>query len=116
MTDPLNKERAAIIKSNKEDMARYTRADISMLERLKVAHSKVDEMIFAAKHLAAQEDPICVECFSFKQNNDLQADKKTASFGTVLIIYESRPDVTQEAAGIVLKSGNKILLKRGKES
>ena len=41
---------------------------------------------------------------------------KTAPFGTVLIIYESRPDVTVEAAGIAFKSGNKILLKGGKES
>ncbi|EAR12077.1 gamma-glutamyl kinase [Polaribacter irgensii 23-P] len=116
MADPLNKERAAIIKSNKEDMARYTGADISMLERLKVAHYKVDEMIFAAKHLAAQEDLICVECFSFKHDNGLQVDKKTASFGSVLIIYESRSDITQEAAGIAFKSRNKILLKGGKES
>ena len=41
---------------------------------------------------------------------------RTAPFGTVLIIYESRPDVTIEAAGIAFKSGNKILLKGGKES
>ena len=41
---------------------------------------------------------------------------KTAPFGTILIIYESRPDVTVEAGGIAFKSGNKILLKGGKES
>ena len=41
---------------------------------------------------------------------------KTAPFGTIMIIYESRPDVTVEAAGIAFKSGNKILLKGGKES
>ena len=47
----------------------------------------------------------------------MQVYNKTASFGTVyLIIYESRPDVTVEAAGIAFKSGNKILLKGGKES
>jgi glutamate-5-semialdehyde dehydrogenase len=46
----------------------------------------------------------------------MQVYNKTASFGTVLIIYESRPDVTVEAAGIAFKSGNKIVLKGGKES
>jgi len=49
-------------------------------------------------------------------NVNAQVYNKTASFGTVLIIYESRPDVTVEAAGIAFKSGNKILLKGGKES
>jgi glutamate-5-semialdehyde dehydrogenase len=73
-------------------------------------------MIAAANHLATQEDPVGVERFSFKHDNGMQVYNKTASFGTVLIIYESRPDVTVEAAGIAFKSGNKILLKGGKES
>ena len=78
--------------------------------------NKVDEMIKAATHLASQDDPVGVERFSFKHENGMQVFNKTASFGTVLIIYESRPDVTVEAAGIAFKSGNKILLKGGKES
>ena len=87
-----------------------------MFDRLKVDDAKVDEMIAAAKHLASQEDPVGVERFSFKHDNGMQVYNKTASFGTILIIYESRPDVTVEAAGIAFKSGNKILLKGGKES
>jgi glutamate-5-semialdehyde dehydrogenase len=73
-------------------------------------------MVIAAKHLASQEDPVGVERFSFKHENGMQVYNKTASFGTLLIIYESRPDVTVEAAGIAFKSGNKIVLKGGKES
>jgi glutamate-5-semialdehyde dehydrogenase len=46
----------------------------------------------------------------------MKISNKTAAFGTILIIYESRPDVTVEAGGIAFKSGNKILLKGGKES
>jgi glutamate-5-semialdehyde dehydrogenase len=87
-----------------------------MYDRLKVDDSKVDEMIKAATHLASQDDPVGVERFSFKHDNGMQVYNKTASFGTILIIYESRPDVTVEAAGIAFKSGNKILLKGGKES
>ena len=87
-----------------------------MLDRLKVNNAKVDEMVIAAKHLASQEDPVGVERFSFKHENGMQVYNKTASFGTLLIIYESRPDVTVEAAGIAFKSGNKIVLKGGKES
>jgi glutamate-5-semialdehyde dehydrogenase len=116
MAELLDIEREAIININKKDLNAYKGDDISMLDRLKVDDAKVDEMIAAAKHLASQEDPVGVERFSFKHANGMQVYNKTASFGTILIIYESRPDVTVEAAGIAFKSGNKILLKGGKES
>jgi len=112
----LEKERAVIIEINKADLGAYDGADISMYDRLKVDDSKVDEMIASVTHLATQKDPVGIERFSFKHDNGMQVYNKTASFGTVLIIYESRPDVTVEAAGIAFKSGNKILLKGGKES
>ena len=116
MAELLDKEREAIINKNKKDLEAYNGNDISMFDRLKVDDTKVNEMITAAKHLASQEDPVGLERFSFKHDNGMQVYNKTASFGTVLIIYESRPDVTVEAAGIAFKSGNKILLKGGKES
>tara|TARA_R110000868_G_scaffold264358_1_gene522937 strand:+ start:5556 stop:6749 length:1194 start_codon:yes stop_codon:yes gene_type:complete len=112
----LEQERQAIITINKEDLNAYKGDDISMFDRLKVDDAKVDEMINSVTHLASQDDPVGVERFSFKHENGMQVYNKTASFGTVLIIYESRPDVTVEAAGIAFKSGNKILLKGGKES
>ena len=116
MAELLDQERKAIISINKKDLEAYKGEDISMFDRLKVNDFKVNEMIAAAKHLASQEDPVGVERFAFKHDNGMQVYNKTASFGTVLIIYESRPDVTVEAAGIAFKSGNKILLKGGKES
>ena len=116
MATLLDTEREAIISVNKKDINAYKGTDISMLDRLKVNNAKVDEMVIAAKHLASQEDPVGVERFSFKHENGMQVYNKTASFGTILIIYESRPDVTVEAAGIAFKSGNKIVLKGGKES
>ena len=94
MAEFLDIEREAIISINKKDLNAYKGDDISMLDRLKVDDAKVDEMIAAAKHLASQEDPIGVERFSFKHDNGMQVYNKTASFGTILIIYESRPDVT----------------------
>ncbi|MDB2384860.1 glutamate-5-semialdehyde dehydrogenase [Polaribacter sp.] len=116
MAKLLEENRATIIAINKIDLESYKGDDISMFDRLKVNDAKVDEMITAATHLASQEDPVGVERFSFVHDNGMKVYNKTASFGTVLIIYESRPDVTVEAAGIAFKSGNKILLKGGKES
>lgn len=116
MAKLLEQERTNIIAVNKTDLDAYKGDDISMFDRLKVDDAKVDEMIKSVTHLASQDDPVGVERFSFKHDNGMQVYNKTASFGTVLIIYESRPDVTVEAAGIAFKSGNKILLKGGKES
>ena len=87
-----------------------------MRDRLKVDDAKVQGMIQSLEELASQPDPIGVERYSFTHENEMQVSNRTAPFGTVMIIYESRPDVTIEAAGIAFKSGNKILLKGGKES
>jgi glutamate-5-semialdehyde dehydrogenase len=116
MAKLLEQEREALITINKSDVEAYDGPDISMYDRLKVDNVKVDEMIASVTHLASQDDPVGVERFSFKHDNGMQVYNKTASFGTILIIYESRPDVTVEAAGIAFKSGNKMLLKGGKES
>ncbi|SEL46817.1 glutamate-5-semialdehyde dehydrogenase [Aquimarina amphilecti] len=105
-----------ILKANLKDLKSYQGNDLAMNDRLKVDNHKIEVMIAALKQLANQEDPIGVERFRFTHDNGMQVYNKTASFGTVLIIYESRPDVTIEAAGIAFKSGNKILLKGGKES
>jgi glutamate-5-semialdehyde dehydrogenase len=109
-------ERAGILNVNKIDVERYDGTDLAMVDRLKVDDSKIDGMILSLSQLIADSDPIGKELYHFKHENGMKIVNKTAPFGTVLIIYESRPDVTVEAAGIAFKSGNKILLKGGKES
>ncbi|WP_339707031.1 glutamate-5-semialdehyde dehydrogenase [uncultured Kriegella sp.] len=116
MAELINTNRTAILKANKKDMDAYHGEDIAMRDRLVVNDTKIEGMIESLVHLANQEDPLGVERFQFTHENGMQVSNKTAPFGTVLIIYESRPDVTIEAAGIAFKSGNKILLKGGKES
>lgn len=105
-----------ILDANKIDMDSYNGGDLAMSDRLKVDNTKIDGMIESLRQLAALEDPVGVERFRFTHDNGMQVYNRTASFGTVMIIYESRPDVTIEAGGIAFKSGNKILLKGGKES
>jgi glutamate-5-semialdehyde dehydrogenase len=109
-------EKESILKANALDMASFDKTDLAMYDRLKVDEAKIRAMIESLEQLAGQEDPVGVERFHFTHENGLEIYNKTASFGTVMIIYESRPDVTIEAGGIAFKSGNKILLKGGKES
>ncbi|MDL2144644.1 glutamate-5-semialdehyde dehydrogenase [Flavobacterium tructae] len=116
MAQLVEQERNQIILTNQEDLADYDGSDLAMEERLKVDDKKVDEMILSLNQLASQKDPVGVERFHFVHDNGIKVINKTAAFGTILIIYESRPDVTIEAGGIAFKSGNKILLKGGKEA
>jgi len=112
----LEQEREALKAINQQDLANYNGEDLAMEKRLLVDDAKVDGMILSVKQLASQEDPVGQVRYEFTHDNGMKISNKTAAFGTILIIYESRPDVTVEAGGIAFKSGNKILLKGGKES
>ncbi len=112
----VHEEKASILQANALDMASYDKNDLAMYDRLKVDEEKITGMILSLEQLASQDDPVGVERFHFTHDNGLEIYNRTASFGTIMIIYESRPDVTIEAGGIAFKSGNKILLKGGKES
>lgn len=116
MATLLEEERTNLKAINQQDLDNYSGADLAMEKRLLVDDAKIDGMILSMQQLASQEDPIGVERFHFVHEKGMKITNKTAAFGTVMIIYESRPDVTVEAGGIAFKSGNKILLKGGKES
>lgn len=116
MAQFIAKEKESILAKNKKDIARYNGDDLAMYDRLKIDEGKIEGMILSLEQLVTATDPIGKELYHFTHANGLKITNKTAPFGTVLIIYESRPDVTVEATGIAFKSGNKILLKGGKES
>lgn len=107
---------AEIFTINKAEIAAYTGNDSSILNRLKITDDKLAAMINSLQTVANLESPLNKILFTNTHENGLEIENKTVAFGTVLIIYESRPDVTIEAAAIAFKSGNKIILKGGKES
>lgn len=116
MINQLDKNRAAIIEANKADLDAFSGDDQALYDRLVVNDTKVDDMIRAVKEVKAQEDPVGHNISEDTLANGLQVTNKTAPFGTIMIIYESRPDVTIEAAVLAFKASNKILLKGGKEA
>lgn len=116
MAQLVTENQTSILAANHIDLENYIGDDISMRDRLKVDQSKIDGMVLSLEQLTKEPDPLGIERFATTHENGMQISNKTAPFGTILIIYESRPDVTIEAAGIAFKSGNKILLKGGKES
>ncbi|KQC31033.1 glutamate-5-semialdehyde dehydrogenase [Flagellimonas eckloniae] len=116
MSQLVKLEQSKILDANQKDLEAYKGEDLAMRDRLKVDVSKIEGMILSLNQLETEQDPLGIERFQFTHDNGIKVSNKTAPFGTILIIYESRPDVTIEAAGIAFKSGNKILLKGGKES
>jgi len=116
MIDELNKNRASIIEANKKDLTAFKGDDQALYDRLVVDEAKVDDMIRAVKEVKSQADPVGKTISEDTLANGLNITNKTAPFGTIMIIYESRPDVTIEAAVLAFKANNKILLKGGKEA
>ncbi|HMC01190.1 MAG TPA: glutamate-5-semialdehyde dehydrogenase [Flavobacteriaceae bacterium] len=116
MISILDRERDNIIKENQKDLNVFNKDDQALYDRLVVNNVKVDSMILAVKEVRAQDDPVGKEISSITLDSGLQINNKTAPFGSILIIYESRPDVTIEAAVLAFKANNKILLKGGKEA
>lgn len=116
MASIIDKKRNSLIEANKKDLNAFNRDDEALYQRLIVDDKKVDEMIKAIQEVDAQEDPIGNVIDERTLDSGLKIINKTDPFGTILIIYESRPDVTIEAAVLAFKANNKILLKGGKES
>ncbi len=116
MIEILERERENIIKANRKDLDAFQKEDQALYDRLIVNNKKVDEMIEAVKAVMLQDDPVGKELSNRTLKNNLNIVNTTAPFGTILIIDESRPDVTIEASVLAFKANNKILLKGGKEA
>jgi glutamate-5-semialdehyde dehydrogenase len=112
----LDGKRAAIVAANQKDLEAFTKDDQAMYDRLIANDAKVDDMIASVKQVMEQADPVGQIKEERELENGLTIKNKTAPFGTIMIIYESRPDVTIEAAVLAFKANNKILLKGGKEA
>ncbi|WP_421823781.1 glutamate-5-semialdehyde dehydrogenase [Flagellimonas oceanensis] len=112
----LDENRDELLQANKKDLDAFNRDDQALYDRLVVDQKKVDQMIQAVKEVRLQDDPVNKEISTRELDNGLKIINRTAPFGTIMIIYESRPDVTIEAAVLAFKANNKILLKGGKEA
>ncbi|QTY27021.1 glutamate-5-semialdehyde dehydrogenase [Flavobacterium sp. CS20] len=116
MMNIIEDKRQDIIKANKKDLDAFNRDDQALYDRLVVDDKKVDGMIQAIKEVKDQDDPVGNVISDTTLDNGLKIINKTDPFGTILIIYESRTDVTIEVAVLTFKANNKILLKGGKEA
>ncbi|HCC85591.1 MAG TPA: glutamate-5-semialdehyde dehydrogenase [Porphyromonadaceae bacterium] len=116
LSELLRLQKEAILEANRSDMLAFPDMDEAMRDRLKVDDRKIEGMMQALEEVALQDDPEGKTIYQYIREDGLRVINRTVPFGTILIIYESRPDVTIEAAATAFKAGNRILLKGGKES
>lgn len=114
----LVEQSASIKEANARDLAAGEQAGLSkpMLDRLKLDDKRIAAMADAVSQIADQVDPIGQVIEGAVRPNGLRIQKIRVPIGVVLFIYESRPNVTSDAAALCIKSGNALILRGGKEA
>ena len=117
MADALIADTSSILCENKKDMdaAKDTISSV-MLDRLRLDESRIRAMADGIRAVAALPDPVGRILSDETRPNGLHIQKVSVPMGVIAIIYESRPNVTSDAAALALKSGNVCVLRTGKEA
>ncbi|GBD40713.1 Gamma-glutamyl phosphate reductase [bacterium HR39] len=114
----LRERRAEILEANARDMAAARERGLSaaMLDRLMLDEKRIEAMARGLEEIAALPDPVGTELARWTRPNGLDIARVRVPLGVIGIVYESRPNVTADAAGLSLKAGNAVILRGGSES
>lgn len=118
VADALDRARPLLVEANERDLAagRVAGLDSALLDRLALTPARIDGMIAGLRQVAALPDPVgSIRDMSYRPSG-IQIGKMRVPLGVIGIIYESRPNVTIDAASLCLKSGNATILRGGSEA
>lgn len=117
MAEALEQNKESILSANALDVAAARQQMNSvMIDRLQLDEARIAGMAKGIRDVAALPDPVGKVLDRFERENGLVIEKVRVPMGVVAIIYESRPNVTSDAAALALKSGNVVVLRSGKEA
>ena len=118
MADSLDQSVEPLKEANSKDLAAgaQNRLSPALLDRLKLDDKRIAAMAQGLRDVAALPDPVGRILDTRTRPNGLKLQKISAPIGVVVIIYESRPNVTADAAGLCFKSGNAVILRGGREA
>src|SRR6266540_2310670 len=118
MARGLDEKAATVLDANRADLERARSAGLSraFLDRLALTEGRIEEMASGLRQVAALPDPVGETVEVWRRPSGLEIARIRVPLGVVGFIYESRPNVTADAAGICLKSGNAVLLRGGSEA
>ena len=118
LADAIEASRSALLKANALDLecAQDARLDSALIDRLELNNDRIDSMLDALNTVRSLSDPIGGIEGLKSMESGIQVGKMRVPLGLIGIIYESRPNVTIDAASLCLKSGNAVLLRGGSEA
>lgn len=118
MADAVDQQRGLIKEANAQDLALARTAGLSaaMLDRLTLTDARIDAMVKGIREVALLPDPVGKKIWKRARPNGLMIEKRRVPLGVIAIIYESRPNVTADAAVLCIKTSNAVILRGGKEA
>ncbi|VGO17597.1 Gamma-glutamyl phosphate reductase [Pontiella desulfatans] len=118
MAEELDAQRAFIQSENEKDLEAGRAAGLTpaMLDRLELTDARIDSMIKGLRDVAVLNDPVGHEISTWNRPNGLEIHKRRVPIGVIGIIFESRPNVTCDAAALCFKTSNTVILRGGKEA
>ncbi|MBU3072174.1 glutamate-5-semialdehyde dehydrogenase [Clostridium estertheticum] len=118
MAESLIDNKETIIKANNKDMESGKKNNLStaMLDRLMINQERIEKMAEGLRNVSTLPDPIGEGVKRWKRPNDLDISMVRVPLGVIGMIYESRPNVTVDAAALCIKAGNSIILRGGSEA
>ena len=116
MADALEAREAELLEANKKDLAGARGLSKAAIDRLTLNAKRIKEMAVGLREVAALPDPVGEVTKMWRRPNGLQVGRMRVPIGVIGIIYESRPNVTADAASLCLKSGNAVVLRGGSEA
>ncbi|MGH7279247.1 MAG: glutamate-5-semialdehyde dehydrogenase, partial [Candidatus Rokuibacteriota bacterium] len=118
MARGLEEKTAALLEANRADLGRARARGVSraFLDRLTLTASRIEEMASGLRDVAALPDPVGTVVEAWRRPNGIEISRVRVPLGVIGFIYESRPNVTADAAGLCIKSGNAVVLRGGSEA
>lgn len=118
MADEIKKRRDLLLEANARDVADAIESGSpsAMIERLTLNDKRINTMVQGIQEIIALPDPVGKRLLKRTRPNGIIIEKKSVPIGVIAIIYESRPNVTADAAALCIKSGNAVILRGGKEA
>jgi glutamate-5-semialdehyde dehydrogenase len=113
MADSLLDSSRQVLAANEADMELAVVEGISgaLIDRLRLTHARIDAMAAGLRAVAALPDPVGRETGGWVMHNGIRLHRERVPLGVVAVIYEARPNVTADAAGLCVKSGNAVILR-----
>src|ERR671937_52799 len=118
MARALEEKSAALLEANRADLERARTRGLTraFIDRLTLSEARIEEMASGLREIAAVPDPVGTVVESWRRPNGIEIARVRVPLGVIGFIYESRPNVTADAAGLCVKSGNAVVLRGGSEA